>query len=257
LHFNSKQEGNTNSIGHYALDEKKFNLNRLLAIDTMTVDQHSRLTFTKEVRDILHIEAGDKIAVYRDKYNMNEFLFRIQRGGNLVANWKLNRKNVGIDYDEKKSSSSTIIASTSDGRETHSRGDAAAAPYRLHDENEIRNIMIVEDEQDVIYNFQLTLSEEGYNVISFLKSKEAVKNLIDLNNSSSYYDLVIVDIRMPELNGIQLYQMLKIINKNIKVLFISALDAADEILSMFPEISSRNIIRKPVSRSLVSSLYDF
>jgi DNA-binding NarL/FixJ family response regulator len=66
--------------------------------------------------------------------------------------------------------------------------------------------------------------------------------LIDLNNSS-HYDLAIIDIRMPELNGIQLYQMLKIINKNIKVLFISALDAADEILSMFPEIGSGSIIR--------------
>lgn len=43
--------------------------------------------------------------------------------------------------------------------------------------------------------------------------------------------------------------MLKKINKNLKVLFISALDAADEILSMVPEINSRNIIRKPVSQS--------
>jgi two-component system, OmpR family, response regulator ChvI len=42
--------------------------------------------------------------------------------------------------------------------------------------------------------------------------------------------------------------MLKIINKNIKVLFVSALDAAEEILSMFPEIKSSNIIRKPVSQ---------
>ena len=76
-----------------------------------------------------------------------------------------------------------------------------------------------------------------------------MKHLIDLNNPTSYYDLAIIDIRMPELNGIQLYHMLKIINKNLKVLFISALDAADEILSMFPEINSRNIIRKPVSQS--------
>lgn len=76
-----------------------------------------------------------------------------------------------------------------------------------------------------------------------------MKHLIDLDNPTSYYDLAIIDIRMPELNGIQLYHMLKIINKNLKVLFISALDAADEILSMFPEITSRNIIRKPVSQS--------
>jgi hypothetical protein len=41
---------------------------------------------------------------------------------------------------------------------------------------------------------------------------------------------------------------LKIINKNIKVLFISALDAAEEIISMCPEIKPSSIIRKPVSQ---------
>jgi CheY-like chemotaxis protein len=68
--------------------------------------------------------------------------------------------------------------------------------------------MLVNDEQDVLYNFKITLWEEG-NVISFSKSKEAVhQHLIDPNNSSSYCDLAIIDIRMPELNGIQLYQIL-------------------------------------------------
>jgi CheY-like chemotaxis protein len=245
LRFNTKKGENTNSSSPYN-DEKSFNLNRLLAIDTITVDQHSRLTFTKEVKSILHIEAGDKIAVYRDKYNTDELLLRIQRGGNLVDNWKLKRKNVGIDYEEKKLSLTTI-ASTSDWKGSHYLGDAA--PYRLQNRNEIRNIMLVDDEQDILYNFQLTLSTEGYNVNPFSNSKEAIKHLVDINNSSSYYDLAIIDIRMPGLNGIQLYQILKIINKNIKVLFVSALDAADEILSIFPEITSSNIIRKPITQS--------
>jgi two-component system, OmpR family, response regulator ChvI len=52
---------------------------------------------------------------------------------------------------------------------------------------------------------------------------------------------------MPHINGIQLYQILKITNKNIKVLFISALDAAEEVMSMFPEVKPSSIIRKPVS----------
>jgi DNA-binding NarL/FixJ family response regulator len=111
----------------------------------------------------------------------------------------------------------------------------------------------VNDEQDVLYNFKITLSEEG-NVISFSKSKEAVhQHLIDSNNSSSYCDLAIIDIRMPELNGIQLYQILKIINKNIKVLFISALEAAGEILSMFPEIHSSDITDS-LFREVISSI---
>jgi CheY-like chemotaxis protein len=250
LHFNKKREENTNTVGNDIFDEENFNMYRLLAIDTITIDQYSRLTLTNEVKNVLNIETRDKIAVYQDTYNPDELLFRIQRGGSLVDTWKLKRKNMGIDYNEQKSSSPSVVASISDRKWTYN-SDNGTAP-RSHNKNEIKNIILIDDEQDVLYNFQITLSEEGYNVIPFSKSKEAVKHLIDSDNSSSYYDLAIIDIRMPELNGIQLYQILKIINKNIKVLFISALDAADEILSMFPEIDSSNIIRKPVSKGYIT-----
>jgi CheY-like chemotaxis protein len=218
LHFNKKREKNTNTMGSGIFGEENFNMYRLLAIDTITIDQYSRLTLTNEVKNVLNIEARDK--------------------------------NMGIDYNKKKSSASSIVASISDRKGTDSGVETDT--YRPHNKNEIRNIILVDDEQDVLYNFQITLSEEGYNVTPFSKSKEAIKHLIDLNNSS-HYDLAIINIRMPELNGIQLYQILKIINKNIKVLFISALDAADEILNMFPEIDSGNIIRKPVSQGYIVS----
>ncbi len=51
---------------------------------------------------------------------------------------------------------------------------------------------------------------------------------------------------MPGINGIKLYSKIKAINPDIKVIFISALDAGDELLSIFPEIKSNEIIRKPV-----------
>jgi CheY-like chemotaxis protein len=242
-----KKEEMKNFIGSCNFDERYSNLGGMLAIDTITVDRYSRLTLTKEVKNNLHIEAGDKIAVYRYKYDPDELLFRIQRGSNFVDTWKLQRYLSGIDHNEKRSSNS-IISSNLDGNRT-SGSENSTVQYRLDTKDRTRNIMLVDDEPDVLYSFQISLFEEGYNVIPFSKSKEAVKHLIDLDNPISYYDLAIIDIRMPELNGIQLYQILKIINKNLKVLFISALDAADEILSMFPEINSRNIIRKPVSQS--------
>ena len=86
-----------NFIGSCNFDERYSNLDGMLAIDTITVDRYSRLTLTKEVKNNLHIEAGDKIAVYRDKYDPDELLFRIQRGSNFVDNWKLQRYIPGID----------------------------------------------------------------------------------------------------------------------------------------------------------------
>ena len=59
---------------------------------------------------------------------------------------------------------------------------------------------------------------------------------------------MILDIRMPNLNGLQLYHRLKTINKDIKILFLSALEVSEEITSVFPELKYGDIIRKPISK---------
>ena len=72
---------------------------------------------------------------------------------------------------------------------------------------------------------------EGYNVVdAFTDSQKALQQFVQVN--PSYYDLVIMDIRMPSLNGLQLYSQLKALSPNIKVLFVSALDAAQEMISI-------------------------
>ena len=85
MHFNKKTEENTNTIEDGVFDGENSNMYRLLAIDTITIDQYSRLTLTNEVKNILNIEARDKIAVYQDTYNPDELLFRIQRGGSWLT----------------------------------------------------------------------------------------------------------------------------------------------------------------------------
>jgi len=60
--------------------------------------------------------------------------------------------------------------------------------------------------------------------------------------------LAILDIRMPDLNELQLYYRLKAINRKIKILFVSALDAVPELVSILPDVKITNdIIKKPVA----------
>jgi hypothetical protein len=75
-------------------DRTSFDSNRLIAVDTIRVDEHSRLTFTKKVKNVFPIVVGDTIVVYQDKYNKKELLFKIQRGNNIVDNWIVKRKDV-------------------------------------------------------------------------------------------------------------------------------------------------------------------
>jgi two-component system, OmpR family, response regulator ChvI len=107
-------------------------------------------------------------------------------------------------------------------------------------------IMLVEDEPDAILTYKLMLSEEDYSIEAFTDSQEALRQFTKMD--PSYYDLVIADIRMPLLNGLELYQRIKAINRGTKVLFISSLEPAMEMISILPDVNSGDLIRKPVEK---------
>jgi two-component system, OmpR family, response regulator ChvI len=108
------------------------------------------------------------------------------------------------------------------------------------------NVMLIDDEPDMIITYKSFLHSEGYNVDAFSNSQEALRHFAQV--SPSYYNLVIMDIRMPHLNGLQLYNRMKAINNSVKILFISALDAVEELVSILPDIRRNSIIRKPVEK---------
>jgi CheY-like chemotaxis protein len=109
------------------------------------------------------------------------------------------------------------------------------------------NIMIIEDEPDLLETYKYLLVELGYNVDGFTNPYEALKTFLNVKNST-HYDLIIMDIRMPKLNGLQLYQMFRAVDDSVKVIFITALDAAQELIRIFPTISENQILRKPISK---------
>ncbi|MDQ4101475.1 MAG: response regulator [Thermoproteota archaeon] len=110
------------------------------------------------------------------------------------------------------------------------------------------NILAVDDEPDTAYTYKSILSAEGYNVQVFTDAQEALKHFIQLPDPSTYYQLLILDIRMPRLNGLQLFNTIKAITPNTKIMFVSALDIAEEVISIFPDMKLNHIIKKPVDR---------
>jgi CheY-like chemotaxis protein len=108
------------------------------------------------------------------------------------------------------------------------------------------NIMLVDDEPDVLLTLKSFLIQEGYNAEIFSDSCTALKRFED--SDTRHYDLVVLDIRMPKINGIQLFKRLKAIDPDIKIVFASSLDMAHEILSVLPDLRPDNIIKKPILR---------
>src|ERR671918_219159 len=108
------------------------------------------------------------------------------------------------------------------------------------------NIMLVDDQPDMLFTYGSFLEGQGFKVHSFTDPTVALSQFA--KEDSSKYDLVVMDIRMPHLNGLQLYQRLRAINSQVRILFVTALDAASELTSLLPEVEANQVIMKPVSR---------
>ena len=106
--------------------------------------------------------------------------------------------------------------------------------------------MLVDDEPDILAIFKSYLTSEGYKVEAFTDSYRALQSFARIE--PGHYDLLVLDIRMPTINGLQLYQRLKAVDPYVKVIFMSALEATDELVSILEGIKSTDVIRKPIDR---------
>jgi len=125
----------------------------------------------------------------------------------------------------------------------HSPAISASATTHISSGN---NIMLVDDEKDILYNFDLALTENGYRVEAFSNSREALNRFQEVGRS--HFNLVILDLRMAGLNGLELYKRLKTISKDVKILFVSALDVVPELVSVLTDVKKDDILRKPISK---------
>jgi CheY-like chemotaxis protein/predicted transcriptional regulator len=145
-----------------------------------------------------------------------------------------------------------VDQSTSSSSSSHRTLDYSYGEDR--DVNGAINIMIVEDDRDLLLTYKLYLTDHGYNVFAFSDPREALQAFAkDLHRMVA---LVISDIRMKPINGIQLYRDLKSIEPGIRIMFVSALDAAPELASALPGFVKEDLIAKPADKKMFTSAVD-
>jgi CheY-like chemotaxis protein len=107
-------------------------------------------------------------------------------------------------------------------------------------------ILLVDDEKDDLVVLEKFLKLGGFEVNSFSNPRQA---LLHYANTDPYsYDLIISDIRMPEINGFQLYYRLKSIKHDVRILFATCLNIAEELLTLLPEVGPQQVIQKPIEK---------
>ena len=82
------------------------------------------------------------------------------------------------------------------------------------------NIFIVDDEQDVVFLIERILTLSGHTIVA--KAFNGRQAVDIYKKFKSYPDIVILDYKMPLLNGLEVAEILLKINLNCKIIFISA-----------------------------------
>lgn len=118
--------------------------------------------------------------------------------------------------------------------------------------NKSFKILIIDDDEDILHTYRSLLKRHKFKVESFSNPVEALKHITE--KKSHEYDLVIMDIRMPEVSGIKLFYMFKAIDPYIKILFVTALDLVGEFVEALPDINMSEIARKPLSEEQFISI---
>jgi DNA-binding response OmpR family regulator len=108
--------------------------------------------------------------------------------------------------------------------------------------NRVKRILIVDDEQDIISVFKMVLEMNDFEVDAYNDPLLALSNF-----KKNAYDLIILDIRMPDMDGFELYKKIRMVDDKVKVCFMTAFDDyRQEFKKSFPMLDEiKCFIRKP------------
>jgi len=104
-------------------------------------------------------------------------------------------------------------------------------------------ILIVDDEDDIILSFKRILEIHGFEVDAFNDSKLALSKF-----KVNYYDIALLDIKMPYIDGFDLYKKIKEMDNKIRVCFLTASEAYYQQFREkdYHELSRDLFIQKPI-----------
>ena len=85
------------------------------------------------------------------------------------------------------------------------------------------SILLVEDEENLQDALRLNFEMEGYDVTSAYDGAEALKAI-----HSEYFDLIVLDVMLPEIDGITVCENIRLFNSEIPILILSAKNSSTD-----------------------------
>ena len=104
--------------------------------------------------------------------------------------------------------------------------------------------MVVDDETDVTYTLKKMLEIEGHQVDTFNDSTIALKAF-----QPRVYDLVLLDIRMPKMDGFELFKKIRKKDAEATVYFMSAFEVHRDEFGQLPDSNTSYFMKKPLDQN--------
>ena len=118
-----------------------------------------------------------------------------------------------------------------------------------------KRILLIDDEPDITYTLEKVLEDNGLKVDSFNDPILAVNNY-----KANFYDLIILDIKMPKMDGFELYIKIRAKDPKVKICFLTAIATFNEEFRKIGLVLDKTInedyfIRKPIhTKDLIKKL---
>ena len=108
-----------------------------------------------------------------------------------------------------------------------------------------KKVLLVDDEPDLNLTLKIVLEENGFKVDSFTDPLLALENF--RGEAAGMYELLILDMKMPGINGFELYRQIKKINDKVKVCFLTASEMDYGVYTdIVNSLDAEYFIRKPI-----------
>jgi DNA-binding NtrC family response regulator len=155
-----------------------------------------------------------------------------------VAGLFLSGNNHDNFYRNNNSASSADVILSKQGAGYHTKNTTDDGDKPLS------RLLIVDDEYDIVQVLKLGLQQNGFLVNEFTNPEEALQGF---KSNAESYCLLLSDVRMPGLSGIQLARKVKETNPDVKVVLMTAFEIRDnEFSKVFPSTQVDGFIQKPV-----------
>jgi CheY-like chemotaxis protein len=114
----------------------------------------------------------------------------------------------------------------------------------LTSQNTKKRILVVDNEKDIIITLKVGLEDGGFDVDTFADPSLALKSF-----KPNFYDLVLIDIVMPDMDGFELYERLMKIDPDIRVCFLTASEMYHEEFrkAEYFALNKDLFLQKPIS----------